>query len=166
MNPTFRRFLAQSLYPSLQARMLSTRVATHYRLEELHIWQFIDVLFFFRIFKVCTEMGDLSSRKLILTRFNLENILSNLTLETGTVKNNLIITGTLLQPLLLGAEKILRHITRYETPARKRVSIAYSTNLYHCSKRSGTDTFVPPSINGIRNCTHMENTEKIKLFYI
>ena len=86
MNPTFRRFLAQSLYPSLQAHMLSTRVATHYRLEELHIWQFNDVLFFFRIFKVCTEMGDLRSRKLILTRFNLENILSNLALETGTVK--------------------------------------------------------------------------------
>ena len=37
MNLTFRCFLAQSLYPSLQAPMPSTRVATHYRLEELHI---------------------------------------------------------------------------------------------------------------------------------
>ena len=62
MYPTLRRFLAQSLYPSLQARMLSTRVATHYRLQELYIWQFNDVMFFFRIFKVWTEMEDLRSR--------------------------------------------------------------------------------------------------------
>ena len=51
MNPTFRCFLAQLLYPSLQAHMLSTRVATHYRLEELHIWQFNDVMFFFGYLK-------------------------------------------------------------------------------------------------------------------
>ena len=103
-------------------------------------------------------------RKLILTRFNLENILSNLALETGTVNNNLITTGRSLLPhLLLGAVKILRHVTRYETPARKRVFIACSTNLYYCSKRSGIDTFIPASFNGIRNCTQME---KIKLFYI
>ena len=51
VNPTFCRFLAQLLYPSLQAHMLSTWVATHYRLEELHIWQFNDVMFFFGYLK-------------------------------------------------------------------------------------------------------------------
>ena len=48
-------------------------------------------------------------RKLILTRFNLENIFSSLTLETGTMNNNLIINSTSLQPLVLSAAKILRH---------------------------------------------------------
>ena len=53
-------------------------------------------------------------RKLILTRFNLENILSSLALETGTVNNNLIITSASLQPFLLCVVKILRHVTRYK----------------------------------------------------
>ena len=34
---------------------------------------------------------DKEQRKLILTRFNLENILSSLALETGTMNNNVII---------------------------------------------------------------------------
>ena len=42
-------------------------------------------------------------RKLVLTRFNLENILSSLALETGTVNNILIMNSMLLEPLLLGA---------------------------------------------------------------
>ena len=52
--------------------------------------------------------------------------------------------------------KILRHVTRCETPVRERVFFAYSTNSYYCSKRSGIDTFIPASFNGIRNCSHME----------
>ena len=39
--------------------------------------------------------------------FNLEKILSSLALETGTVNNYMIINNISLQPLLLGAIKIL-----------------------------------------------------------
>ena len=46
---------------------------------------------------------------MILRRFNLENILSSLTLETETVSNNLIINSVSLQPLVLSAAKILCH---------------------------------------------------------
>ena len=67
-------------------------------------------------------------RKLVLTRFNLENILSSLVLETGTVNNILVINSTSLEPLLLGAVKIFRHVPRCENPARERVFFAYSTN--------------------------------------
>ena len=66
-------------------------------------------------------------RKLVLVRFNLENILSSLALETGIVYNILIINSTSLEPLLLGAVKISHHVTRYETPARERVFFAHST---------------------------------------
>ena len=68
-------------------------------------------------------------RKLVLVFFNLENILSSLALQTGTVKNILIINITSLEHLLLGAVKISHHVTRYETPTRERVFFAYSTNL-------------------------------------
>ena len=64
---------------------------------------------------------EIEPQKLIFKGFNLENILSGLALETGTVNNNLISTSTLLQPLLLGAVKILRHVTRRETPAKKNI---------------------------------------------
>ena len=58
---------------------------------------------------------------------------------------------------------IFRNVTRYETPARERVFFAsYSPNLYYCSRRSGVDTFILASFNGIKNCSH----KKIKLFYI
>ena len=67
-------------------------------------------------------------RRLVLTRFNLENILSSLALETGTVNNILVINSTSLEPLLLGTVKIFRHVTGYESPARERVFFAYSTN--------------------------------------
>ena len=67
-------------------------------------------------------------RKLILTRFSLENILSSLALESGTVNNTPIINSTLLEPFLLDAIKVFRHVTRYETPARERAFFAYSTN--------------------------------------
>ena len=90
-------------------------------------------------------------RKLILTRLNLENILSSLALETGTVDYNLIINSTSLQPLLLGAVKILRQVIRYKTLARERVFFAYITNPYHYPKRSRIDTFIPTSFNGIIN---------------
>ena len=46
---------------------------------------------------------------MILTRFNLENIISSLALETGTINDNLIINNTSLQPLVLSAANILRH---------------------------------------------------------
>ena len=105
----------------------------------------------------CKSLMPREQQKLILTSFNLENILSNLALETGTVNNNLIITGMLLQPLLLGAIKILLHVTRYEAPVRKRVFIAYSTNSYHCSKSSIIDTLIPASFKGIWNCAHGKN---------
>ena len=52
---------------------------------------------------------DREQRKLILKRFSLENILSSLALETGTMNNNLIINSTLLQTLVLSATKILHH---------------------------------------------------------
>ena len=83
----------------------------------------------------------------------MEKVLSSLVLETGTVNNNLIITSTSLQPLLLGVAKILHHTTRCETPARIRVFFAYSTNCYHCFKRSGIYTFIPACFRGIWNCT-------------
>ena len=78
--------------------------------------------------------------ELVSTSFNLVNILSSLALETGTVNNNLIINSTSLQPLPLGAVKVLHYVTMYamyETPARERVFFAYTTNSYHCSKRPG-----------------------------
>ena len=55
---------------------------------------------------------------------------------------NLIINSTPLQPLLLGAVKILCQVTRYKTPARERAFFAYSTNPYYCPKRSRIDTFI------------------------
>ena len=64
-----------------------------------------------------------------LTHFNLENILSSLAIESGTVNNNLIINSLSLQHLLLVAIKILCHVTRYKTPARERAFFAYSSNL-------------------------------------
>ena len=73
--------------------------------------------------KVATEI-DFNT----FTCFNLENILSSLPFETETANNNLIINSASLQPLLLGAIKILRHVTRYKTPARERVFFAYSAN--------------------------------------
>ena len=74
-------------------------------------------------------------RKSILTRFNLENILSRLALETGTVNNNLIINSKSLQPLLLGAVTILRLVARYETPtsAGLRPATLLKKRLWHRS---------------------------------
>ena len=63
----------------------------------------------FHNFQNIFQTLDRDQRKLVLIRFNLENILSNLALETRTDNNNLIINSTSLQPLLLGAPKILRH---------------------------------------------------------
>ena len=57
----------------------------------------------FHNFQNIFQTLDRDQRKLVLIRFNLENILSNLALETRTVNNNLIINSTSLQPLLLGA---------------------------------------------------------------
>ena len=54
--------------------------------------------------KVATEID--------LNMFNLESILSSLALETGTVNYNLILNSVLLQPLLLGAVKILYYVTK------------------------------------------------------
>ena len=36
-------------------------------------------------------------------------------------------------------------MTRYETSAKVKAFFAYSTNLCHCSKRSGIGTFIPTS---------------------
>ena len=54
------------------------------------------------------EPLDREQRKLLFTRFNSENILPSLVLETGTM-NNLIINSTSLQLLLLDAAKNLLH---------------------------------------------------------
>ena len=62
----------------------------------------------FHNFQNIFQTLDRKQRKFILTRFNLENILSGLVLETGTMNNNLIIISTLLQSLTVGAAKILR----------------------------------------------------------
>ena len=62
------------------------------------------------------------------TLVNFHNLDYSLALETRTVNNNLIISSTSLQPLLLGAAKILHHVARWETSARERASFAYSTN--------------------------------------
>ena len=63
----------------------------------------------FHIFQNIFQTLDKEQRKSILTRFNLENILSSLALETGTMNNNVIINSTLLQPLVVSAAKTLRH---------------------------------------------------------
>ena len=61
---------------------------------------------------------------MILTSFNLENILSSIALETGTAINNLIIDSTSLQPVLLDdVLNVLRHVTRYETWREKESSL-------------------------------------------
>ena len=57
-----------------------------------------------------------------------KNLDYSLALETRTVNNNPIISSTSLQPLLLGAEKILRHVARWETSPKERASFTYSTN--------------------------------------
>ena len=60
----------------------------------------------FHNFHNISQTLDREQRKLILTSFNLENILSSL---TGAMNNNLIVNSMLLQPLVLSAAKILRH---------------------------------------------------------
>ena len=55
---------------------------------------------------------------LVLTTFNLENILPSLAPETGTVNNNLVNNSMLLQPLFLGAANTLHHVVRYITLVR------------------------------------------------
>ena len=89
-------------------------------------FQLLPSSIFLKIFSKPLKQRE--QRKLVLARFNLENILSSLALETGTVNKILIINGMSLEPLLLGAVKIFCHVTRYETPARERVFFAYSTN--------------------------------------
>ena len=53
------------------------------------------------IFQNIFQTLDTEQQKLILTRFNQENILSSLALETGTMNNNLIINSMLLQPTFI-----------------------------------------------------------------
>ena len=113
-----------------------------------------------KIFSKCLTPRE--QQKLILARFNLENIISSFALKTGTVNNNLIITSMSLHPLLLGAIKLWPHVTRCKTPVRETVFFAYSINLCHCSKRLGIDTSIPAYFNEIRIYSHMEK----KLFYI
>ena len=67
-------------------------------------------------------------QNLVLTCYDVENILSSLAFETETVNNNLIINSTLLQPSLLSIRKISHHVTRYKTPARERIFFVYYTN--------------------------------------
>ena len=117
----------------------------------------------FHNFQNIFQTLEWEQRKLVFTRFNLENILSSLALENGTVNNNLINNSTSLKPLLLDVLKVLRQVTIYETLARERIFFSFSSNPYQCSKRSEIDTFIPASFNGIRNCAHVE---KIKLFCI
>ena len=90
---------------------------------------------------------------MILKRFNSANILSSLALETGTVNYNLIINNvsTLLQPLLLGAVKILCHVTRYKLLREKESSLHIL--LIYRRKRSRINTFIPASFNGTINCS-------------
>ena len=59
------------IYQNPQAGMLSTRIGTDYRLEELHIWYFNDVMSYFWIFKVCMEMGDLRSLGIHLLKIHI-----------------------------------------------------------------------------------------------
>ena len=73
-------------------------------------------------------MTPTEQRKLGLTRLNLENILTSLALEIGTVNIITIINSTSLEPLLFGAVNIIHHVTRYENPVRERVFFAYSAN--------------------------------------
>ena len=82
------------------------------------------------IFQTFSTKGATES---IFTRFDLENILSRLAFETGTVNNNLIINSKSLQPLLLGAVTILRHVARYETPtsAGLRPATLLKKRLWH-----------------------------------
>ena len=82
------------------------------------------------IFQTFSTKGATES---IFTRFDLENILSRLAFETGTVNNNLIINSKSLQPLILGAVTILRHVARYETPtsAGLRPATLLKKRLWH-----------------------------------
>ena len=105
---------------------------------------------------LCKCLTPRQQRELILKRFNLGRFLSSLPVKTGTVNETLIINSTFFQLLLLGAVKILRHVTRYKTLARERVFFTY---YYHCSKISGLDTFISALFDGIRNCTHMEKLD-------
>ena len=126
------------------------------------------------MFKVFSKrLTPREQRKLVLTYFNLGNIFPSLALETGSANNNLIIQSTSFEPLPLTTVNILPHVTKYETPARKRAFFAYSPDSYYCLKRSGIDTFTPASFNGITNCWHMEgnisssnSSSFYKLFYI
>ena len=63
----------------------------------------------FHNFHNISQTLDREQLKLILTSFNLKNILSSLPLETGAMNNNLIINSMLLQPFVLSAAKILPH---------------------------------------------------------
>ena len=109
------------------------------------------------IFKIFSKrLTPRKQQKLVLICFKLENILSSLALETETVNKNLIINNTWLQTSPLVTIKVLRHVNRYETPVRERDIFAYSTNLYHCSKRLGIDDFIWASFNEIRNHSHMD----------
>ena len=117
---------------------------THLMLSVLHFFitdfgskvsQLPPISIILNIFNKCLTPRE--QRKLILTRFNCENIPSSLASETRAVNNNLIISSTSLHPLLLGAVENLRHVARYKTPARKRVFFVYSTNSYHCYKKIG-----------------------------
>ena len=93
---------------------------------------------YFHNFQNIFQTLDREQRKLLFTRFNSENILSSLALETGTMNNNLVINKTSIQLLLLGAEDFTS-LTRYETLVRERIFFAYSTNPYQCFKRSEID---------------------------
>ena len=64
-------------------------------------------------------------RKLVLTRFNLENILSSLAIETGAVNNNLVSNSMSLQPLLLGAVNTLHHVIRNSSERKSFLCIIY-----------------------------------------
>ena len=78
----------------------------------LYYWHWVKSFLtatFFHNFQIFFQTLDKEQWKSILTHFNLENILSSLALETGTMNNNLIINCTSLQPLVLSAAKILCH---------------------------------------------------------
>ena len=106
----------------------------HFFIAEImsKVSQLLPSLIVFKIFS--KRLMRREQRKLVLTHFSLENILSSLALGTETVNKNLIINNTSLQPLPLVAVKVLCHVTRYITLVRERVFFVYSTNLCHLTE--------------------------------
>ena len=118
----------------------------------LYCWHWVkrflrDTLF--HNFRNILQTLDRDQRKLLFTRFNLENILPSLALETGTMNNNLVINSTSLQRLLLGAVNILCHWLNTKLWWEKESSLHILQTRTSFPKDWKWVNFIPASFNGI-----------------